>query len=72
MKLLVWRKVSTERWVSGPYAVWVQARVREGVTTVREYAAQYKDERPWLCGRGSFAEAKDACQEHADRLSGGT
>jgi hypothetical protein len=64
---LKWEKVEPERWKSGDYVVWVQARIREGMRYVREYAAQYKDERPWLCNSASFWEAKQICQEHADK-----
>jgi hypothetical protein len=42
-----WEKVGPEWWESGDYVVWVQAHVREGMSTVREYAAQFKDESPF-------------------------
>lgn len=77
MPRIVWEKLPPTRigepggregWVSacGSYHVWVQARVREGIAYTKEYAAQYLDEKPWLCSSAPFREAKEACQEHAD------
>ena len=59
---------TAEEWLStcGSYRIWVQARVREGVTYIREYAAQFMDEKPWLAHRADFMESKEICQAHAD------
>lgn len=69
MTKLVWTKTNSELWVSGDYQVWVQAKVRECGQMTREYSSMFKDERPWLCDRGTLREAKQACQEHADKLT---
>jgi len=75
---LVWNKTGPEVWLSscGRYQVWIQARVRSGDRYEREYSSRAIDSndddainrmRAMLCDRGTFAEAKAACQEHATR-----
>ena len=72
-KCLVWKKTAKEDWTStcGNYHVWVQARVREGMSLVKQYGAEYKSERPWLTDTASFWEAKEMCELHAERKAAG-
>jgi hypothetical protein len=71
---LAWQKHEPDVWLSGcgRYKVWIQARVRDGNSYEREYSSSLLDNSNngngrLLCNRGTFAEAKGACQEHADR-----
>ena len=71
---LVWQKQEPGVWRSdcNKYKVWIQARVRDGNRFEREYSSSLLDASnngngQLLCNRGTFAEAKTSCQEHADR-----
>ncbi len=64
---LTWVKAEKGVWTAGDYRVWIQACVREGDRHIPEYAAQYRDEKPWLCEHGPFSEAKLVCVEHAQK-----
>jgi hypothetical protein len=63
---LQWTKEGTFNWYStcGRYHIWVQARPRDDGAW---YGAEIVATEKWLTDSSTFREAKELCQEHADK-----
>lgn len=57
-------RVNTRSWVSacGNYEIWIQAHPRHEPAY---WAAQFRDEKPWLTNNDTKPGAKKACAVHA-------
>ena len=62
-------KTARDHWVSecGNYAIWIQSRPRECGAW---WAAQYRDQRPWLTDTATKSYAKQVCVDHREQLRG--